>query len=256
MSLMRPAPMALALLLLLGGCATQSGAPAALSNDTKVNLTISPQLTGGAAVSPRVTDLRSRRFHRIIRQQQDFSCGSAVLATLLTYHYGMPINEEEILKEMIARGDEARIRNAGFSLLDMRNFLARRGLRAEGFRLPLDRLTEAGVPAIALVNTNGYRHFVLLRGISADRILLADPALGTRSMPRVRFEESWNGVLFVILDRPDIGRANFNLAEDWGMRGRAPGTLVRDALDRSLTGFGMPGAPLLQGGTLIRPWIY
>ena len=247
MPLMRPAPMALALLLLLGGCATQSGAPAALSNDPKVNLTISPQLTGGAAVSPRVTD---------IRQQQDFSCGSAALATLLTYHYGMSINEEDILKEMIARGDEARIRNAGFSLLDMRNFLARRGLRAEGFRLPLDKLAEAGVPAIALVNTNGYRHFVLLRGISADRILLADPALGTRSMPRVRFEESWNGVLFVILDRPDIGRANFNLAEDWGMRGRAPGTLVRDALDRSLTGFGMPGAPLLQGGTQIRPWIY
>ena len=106
------------------------------------------------------------------------------------------------------------------------------------------------------MNTNGYRHFVLLRGISADRILLADPALGTRSMPRVRFEESWNGVLFVILDRSETGRANFNLAEDWGARGRAPGTLVRDALDRSLTGFGMPGSPLFQGGTQIRPWIY
>lgn len=256
MPAMHPAPLALALLALLGGCATPSTAPVALSSDPKVNLTISPQLTGGAAIAPRVTDLRSRRFHRIIRQQFDFSCGSAALATLLTYHYGTPVNEEEILKEMIAQGDEARIRNAGFSLLDMRNFLARRGLRAEGFRLPLDKLAEAGVPAIALVDTNGYRHFVLLRGISADRILLADPALGTRSMPRVRFEESWNGVLFVILDRPEIGRANFNTAEDWGIRGRAPGTLVRDALDRSLTGFGMPGAPLLQGGTQIRPWIY
>ena len=253
---MRPIPLALMLLALLSGCATQPEAPAALSGNPKVNLTISPQLTGGAAIAPRVTDLRSRRFHRIVRQQFDFSCGSAALATLLTYHYGMPISEEEILREMIARGDEARIRNAGFSLLDMRNFLARRGMRAEGFRLPLDKLAEAGVPAIALVDTNGYRHFVLLRGISADRILLADPALGTRSMPRVRFEESWNGVLFVILDRPDIGRANFNTAEDWGMRGRAPGVLVRDALDRSLNGFGMPGAPLLQGGTQIRPWIY
>ena len=256
MPAMHPAPLALALLALLGGCATPSPAPVALSSDPKVNLTISPQLTGGAAIAPRVTDLRSRRFHRIIRQQFDFSCGSAALATLLTYHYGTPVNEEEILKEMIAQGDEARIRNAGFSLLDMRNFLARRGLRAEGFRLALDKFAEAGVPAIALVDTNGYRHFVLLRGISADRILLADPALGTRSMPRVRFEESWNGVLFVILDRPEIGRANFNTAEDWGIRGRAPGTLVRDALDRSLTGFGMPGAPLLQGGTQIRPWIY
>jgi predicted double-glycine peptidase len=187
--------------------------------------------------------MKSRRFHRIVQQKFDFSCGSAALATLLTYHYGIPVTEEEILREMIAYGDEARIRNAGFSLLDMRS-------------LPLEKLAEAGVPAIALVNTNGYRHFVLLRGISADRILLADPALGTRSMPRVRFEESWNGVLFVILDRSETGRANFNLAEDWGARGRAPGTLVRDALDRSLTGFGMPGSPLFQGGTQIRPWIY
>lgn len=256
MLVMRPAPLVLALCALLGACAMQPEAPAALVSDPKVNLTISPQLTGGAAIAPRVTDLRSRRFHRIVRQQFDFSCGSAALATLLTYHYGLSVNEEEILKEMMVHGDEARIRSAGFSLLDMRNFLARRGLRAEGFRLPLDKLVEAGVPAIALVDTNGYRHFVLLRGISGDRILLADPALGTRSMPRVRFEESWNGVLFVILDRPEMGRAHFNLAEDWGMRGRAPGLLVRDALDRSLTSFGMPGAPVFQGGTQIRPWIY
>ena len=253
---MRKPYLVLAFLALLGGCATQPMTPLASANNPKVNLTLSPQVTGGAAIAPRVSDLKSRRFHRIVQQQFDFSCGSAALATLLTYHYGIQVNEEEILREMIAYGDEARIKNAGFSLLDMRSFLARRGLRAEGFRLPLDKLAEAGVPAIALVNTNGYRHFVLLRGISADRILLADPALGTRSMPRVRFEESWNGVLFVILDRSETGRANFNLAEDWGARGRAPGTLVRDALDRSLTGFGMPGSPLFQGGTQIRPWIY
>lgn len=200
--------LALALLVLLGGCATQPAAPLASANNPKVNLTLSPQVTGGAAIAPRVSDMKSRRFHRIVQQKFDFSCGSAALATLLTYHYGIPVTEEEILREMITYGDEARIRNAGFSLLDMRSFLARRGLRAEGFRLPLEKLAEAGVPAIALVNTNGYRHFVLLRGISADRILLADPALGTRSMPRVRFEESWNGVLFVILDRSETGRAN------------------------------------------------
>src|SRR3546814_6408724 len=32
-------------------------------------------------------------FRSVIRQRYDFSCGSAALATLLTYHYGAPTSE-------------------------------------------------------------------------------------------------------------------------------------------------------------------
>lgn len=204
--------------------------------------------TGGPALFVGVRDIRARRFERTVRQRFDYSCGSAALATLLTHHYALPTSEEDVLRAMIAEGDAERIRSAGFSLLDMQRYLARRGIRANGYRMPLDRLAEVGVPAIVLIDNNGYRHFVVLRGITQDRVLIADPNLGTRTMPRVRFEEAWNGVLFVILDRPDLGRAQFSLAQDWGVRPRAPGRLVRDAMDDLARSFGMPAPLVLYSG--------
>jgi uncharacterized protein len=204
--------------------------------------------TGGASLSVPVSSVLARRFARTVKQRFDFSCGSAALATLLTFHYDMPTGEEAVLRDMIAHGDVERIRSAGFSLLDMQSYLARRGLRSNGYRLPLDRLAEVRVPAIALIDANGYRHFVVVRGVTADRVLLADPNLGTRTMPRVRFEEAWNGVLFVILDRPDLAQASFSLAEDWGVRSRAPGMLVRDQMDRGVSGLGMPAPLVLNSG--------
>jgi len=169
-------------------------------------------------VRMRVLSFRERRYLSTIRQQKDFSCGSAAVATLLTHHYAMPTSEAEALSDMVAHGDQAIIERDGFSLLDIRNFLARRGLRADGFRAPLDRLVEIGVPAIALIDNDGYKHFVVVRGLTGTKVLLADPNAGTRTMDRHRFEAIWNGVLFVILDRADIGRATFARASDWNAR--------------------------------------
>lgn len=223
---------------LLAGCGATE---APLRVGTRLELPAAE--TGGADVFVPVRDIRARRFARTIRQRYDFSCGSAALATLLTYHYGLPTTEQAVLEDMIATGEVERIRNLGFSLLDMQRYLARRGIRSNGYRMPLDRFATVRVPAIVLINNNGYRHFVVLRGLSDDRVLIADPNLGTRTMPRVRFEDSWNGVLFLILDRPETGKASFDLAEDWGVRPRAPGSLVREALDRNTLGYGMP-API------------
>ncbi|MBW8268338.1 C39 family peptidase [Caldovatus aquaticus] len=243
-----------ALALLAAGCAAQ--APGGAGAPAPARVMLSETATGGPNLLLPVRDIRSRRFATTIRQRFDYSCGSAALATLLTYHYGLPTTEEEVLRDMIAHGDAERIRTAGFSLLDMRNYLARRGLRANGYRLPLARLAEARIPGIALIDTNGYRHFVVVRGLSEDRVLLADPNLGTRTMPRVRFEEAWSGVLFVILDHPEIAQASFNRPEDWGVRPRAPGTLVREAMDGGLHGLGMPSPILLNSGEPPLRWLF
>jgi uncharacterized protein len=235
---------------MLAACAAERGGtlPVEPMRAGLVDLALPDVDTGGATLAVPVRSVLARRFARTIKQRFDFSCGSAALATLLTFHYGMRTDEETVLRDMIAHGDVERIRTAGFSLLDMQSFLARQGMRSNGYRLPLDRLVEVRVPAIALIDTNGYRHFVVVRGVTADRVLIADPNLGTRTMPRVRFEEAWNGVLFVILDRPDIGQASFGLAEDWGVRSRAPGLLVRDQMDRGISGLGMPAPLIVNSG--------
>ena len=175
----------------------------------------------GGGYSVPVTSLKEARFRTTVRQQYDFSCGSAAVATLLTYQYGIAVDEAEVFRQMYASGDQARIRAEGFSLLDMRRYLATRGFQADGFQVPLDRLLEQGLPAIVLVNDRGYRHFVVVRGLRHGRVLVADPARGSRAIPRRDFERLWdNRVLFVVHNRREL--ASFNQARDWNLAPSAP----------------------------------
>jgi predicted double-glycine peptidase len=222
--------------LALAACAGGEGAAPQVA-------TVSLAATSPAAdASVPVVSLRARRFLTTVRQRYDYSCGSAAVATLLTHHYGLPTAEEEVLRDMLAHGDRSVIQTAGFSLLDMQGYLARRGLRANGYRVPLARLEAIRLPAIALIDNGGYRHFVVVRGIDAGRVLLADPNLGTRSMPRERFEESWNGVLFVVLDNPETGRASFGRAADWAARPRVDAGEAIALLDAGRPLLGFPDA--------------
>lgn len=168
-----------------------------------------------------VTSLKEARFRTALRQQHDFSCGSAAVATLLTHHYAYPVSEQAVFEEMFARGDRQKIRKDGFSLLDIKLFLDAHGFKSDGFELPLDKLIEAGLPAIVLISEKGYRHFVVIKGIRDGRILIGDPASGTRAMTRSSFESIWvNQLLFVIHNKP--GLAKFNDAADWRVAPRAP----------------------------------
>ena len=184
---------------------------------------------GGARYAIPVRSMKALRFASTLRQQYDFSCGSAALATLLTNHYGTPVSESTVFEAMWAQGDQARIRREGFSLLDMQRYLASRGFQADGFRLPLGKLVEAGLPAIVLVTEKGYNHFVVIKGAADGRILLGDPSRGTRAMPRERFEAAWpTRLLFVIHTAPTQPR--FNLDDDWRAAPRAP---LADAVART-----------------------
>lgn len=173
----------------------------------------------GGAFSVPATSVREARQAATIRQRFDFSCGAAALATLLTHHYGVPTTEQQAFDEMFRLGDEARIRESGFSMLDMKRFLAARGLSADGFDAPLDTLAQAGAPAIVLVDQGGYHHFVVVKGVQHGRVLFGDPAQGTRVLPREAFDALRVGsIVFVVTDRP--GR--FNDAGDWRARPVAP----------------------------------
>jgi predicted double-glycine peptidase len=192
------------------------------------DMLLSSATTGGSEVRPRISSYIERKFHNTLRQQADFSCGSAALATLLTFHYGQQVAEREVLTDMIAHGDRKTIETQGFSMLDMKEYLARRGLQSNGFRLPLDKIAQVRVPGIILVNHNGYNHFAVLEGLSDGRVLLADPALGKRAMDAEAFQKEWNGVLFLILNGADAAQQQFNLVENWSIQPRASWSELRD----------------------------
>ncbi|CAA7623927.1 C39 family peptidase [Magnetospirillum sp. UT-4] len=176
--------------------------------------------SGNLGVS--VASLREARFRGVVRQERDYSCGSAAVATLLTHHYRRPITEAEVFTAMYAAGDQETIRRQGFSLLDMQRYLATLGLKADGYRVGLDKLIDVGVPAITLITIRGYSHFVVIKGVEGGDVLVGDPAMGVRAVPRAEFESQWQGVLFVVRDDIDIGRMLFNRPADWAVRRKAP----------------------------------
>ncbi|MGY1457136.1 C39 family peptidase [Luteimonas sp. A534] len=175
----------------------------------------------GGSYSLQVTSLKAARYRTTIPQQYDYSCGSAAVATLLTFQYGQAVSEADVFQHMYLRGDQARIRREGFSLLDMRAYLEAQGYAADGFEVPLDRLLAEGLPAIVLLNDRGYRHFVVVKGMRHGRVLIGDPARGTRLLTRRDFDRLWdNRVLFVVHNRRAL--AAFNHPRDWRLAPLAP----------------------------------
>jgi len=168
----------------------------------------------------KITSLKELKFRRTVQQRYDFSCGSAALSTLLTYHYEDQVPESKIFMSMYNAGDKDKIRREGFSLLDMKNYLQRRGYQSDGYRISLDKVRQVGVPALVLINIRGYKHFVVLKGVTAKSVLLGDPALGARVMTRKEFEASWNGLVFLVRSRKDVAERHFNQADEWPSSGR------------------------------------
>ncbi|GMM92717.1 hypothetical protein MTsN3n11_10190 [Qipengyuania sp. MTN3-11] len=160
-------------------------------------------------------------FRSVIRQRYDFSCGSAAIATLLTHHYGRPLNEREAFVAMWRTGDRDAIKQHGFSLLDMRSYLSSIGFVAEGYRLTFDQLRAVRRPTIALIDLNGYKHFVVIKGVRGDRVLTGDPTLGLTEYSADDFSKHWNGIVLAITQAPGT-EPLYDLADDWGPWSRAP----------------------------------
>lgn len=197
-------------------------------------------IQAGGNFSVPVSSMKEVRYKSTIRQQYDFSCGSAALATLLSHHYGYPTKEEDAFTQMFLRGNQAKIRQEGFSLFDIKQFLEAHGFQANGFEAKLEALAQANIPGIVLINERGYNHFVVVKGIRGNRVLIGDPSTGVRALLREDFERAWtNRILFVITNQTN--RAQFNRDADWAL---APASPIETAVQRG----GLDGVTLLKRG--------
>jgi predicted double-glycine peptidase len=164
---------------------------------------------GGATVPYRIFDkpvmeksvetFKDRRLRQVIQQSEDFSCGAATLATILRYYYGQPVTEREAIIGMFKVGDREKIRQSGFSLLDMKNFSEGLHFKAVGYKInDVDKLKDLQIPVIALIDTQQYKHFVVIRKVSDDYVYLSDPSWGNRRMKLDDFGKVWNNIVLAI----------------------------------------------------------
>ena len=131
-----------------------------------------------------VKNWKTLRDAQVVKQDLDYSCGAASLATLLNYFYGQDLTEEALLKAM-DKGDG----RASFD--DMAKALPKFGFKAQGFAASWDQLRRLKMPVIVYVKHRKNDHFSVLRGIHQDTVWLADPSLGNRTYSRQQFLAMW-----------------------------------------------------------------
>jgi predicted double-glycine peptidase len=165
--------------------------------------------TGGAQAEEAPTPvirhtLKEWRDQNIVKQQLDYSCGAAALATLLKYYYKEDVTEAELLARLqsllvnLTEEEWSHKKRVGFSLLDLKKVALEKGYRSAGFELKLEQLRKLAAPVLVYVHPFDFHHFAVLRGIVGDRVYLADPSRGNLRMSLDRFGEEYGGVIFVL----------------------------------------------------------
>lgn len=148
--------------------------------------------------------LKDFRDQDVVKQQLDYSCGAAALATLITGYFGEATSEKELLDLLNIRlrtmstEEQSRKKRNGFSLLDLKHVAQQKGYKAAGFKLTIEQLKQLAAPVIVFVLPMGYHHFAVLRGIVDDHVYLADPGRGNLRMSVARFEDEYGGIIFVL----------------------------------------------------------
>jgi predicted double-glycine peptidase len=174
---------------------------------------------GHALYNVKVKSLVDLRFKNVVRQAYDLSCGAAALATLLTYFYAEDTDEQQIIEAMFELGDKEKIQKDGFSMLELKRYGEQQGYLSQGYRVKdAGSLNELKIPAITLINTRGYNHFVVIKGIQDGQVFIADPAFGNSSRPLDSFGKDWTNVILVLLSATNGGNNLFTL--DPTLRGR------------------------------------
>ena len=122
------------------------------------------------------------QFQGIIQQQNDYSCGTATIATLLQGLYGKKISEQEVVDIILKGKSEQRkkeiIKN-GYSLLNLQKGSTALGYKAMWRKIQPKYLHRIEQPVVLLVGLKSeFPHFVVLKGIRGGVAYLADPIRG------------------------------------------------------------------------------
>jgi len=89
-----------------------------------------PVRDGARTFQKPVQNWRARRNRNILMQQRDYSCGAAVLGTILRYYWNDPVNEDQLIEDvrqmLTVEELDDRVEN-GLAITDLRRLAVKRG---------------------------------------------------------------------------------------------------------------------------------
>jgi len=147
-------------------------------------------------IKKQITSWIEIKNKNLTRQKEDYSCGSASLATILKYYYGQDITEKQILDSVMKIKGVTRDSTLkeykeanGLSFLDLSTIADKKGFKALGLALDMDALKKLQIPVILYVKIRKSEHFTVYKGMDERYAYLADPSMGNTKVRLSKFKE-------------------------------------------------------------------
>ncbi len=145
---------------------------------------------------------------RIVMQKYDYSCGAAVLATIVKYYWGdKHVGETtflDLLPKLKLTEEELkdRIEN-GLTLTDLRDLANLAGYQGTMAKVTFRELTQGKVPVIVGVTVRKHEHFVVFKGADDEFVYLADPIRGNVKTRICVFLDEWQKNAILVVAKPN-----------------------------------------------------
>lgn len=186
---------------------------------------------------------------KIILQHDECDCGAACLCMVAAYHgYKMSISKSREL---------TRTDSTGTNLYGIVDGAEKIGLNATALSGTMEELLESiekgevSFPFVAhTISQSGMLHFVVVTGFRNHKILVADPAVGKRTLAMEEFAKEWTGSIAAFRKGEKFQKGNFtksNLLKFLAlMKGYRRGYLEVLFLSLFTAGIGIIGAFVFQ----------
>jgi len=132
-----------------------------------------------------------------IQQAEEMDCGAACLA-MICKHYGIGMTLGK-LREL------ANVTTQGATLDSLARTGESVGFTTRGVQCTFDTLRGFDLPFI--VHWEGY-HYIVVYGVSATQVWVADPAVGFRTLSVEEFERGWSGTCLTFAPRQDVAQVS------------------------------------------------
>lgn len=136
------------------------------------------------------------RWGGVTEQELDNSCGMASLRTVMHFYFGHAVSERDLMQQYLQTQSEeviVRAMKEGVSLLELEQLASTFGYQTRRSMLSIEELARvvAFTPVIVYLEVEGFRHFVVVRGMSDAEVLLADSSRGNVRYSREAFMTEW-----------------------------------------------------------------
>ncbi len=172
--------------------------------------------SGAWMIGRPVPDMKISRYNDgVCRQSTGYTCVAAALVTMLR-GFGIESTETEM-----ARLSYTEIGNGSTDMravCALQHKLAGRPLAVRYERMGYARLREIALPCLVPIKWGYYiSHMVAVLEVHEDRVVLGDPLVGRREMPRGEFDEEWlSRAVFLAPTANDAERATTRPPADSG----------------------------------------